>query len=145
MTKEKIIISACLAGVNCKYNGQNNYNQKIMNIIKNNDVILICPEQLGGLSTPRNPSEIRGNRVINNCNEDVTDNYNRGAEEVLRLCKELNIKKAILKSRSPSCGKGIIYDGTFSHKKIQGNGITAALLIKNDIEVLTEEDIERED
>jgi uncharacterized protein YbbK (DUF523 family) len=145
MTKEKIIISACLAGVNCKYNGQNNYNQKIMNIIKNNDVILICPEQLGGLSTPRNPSEIRGNRVINNCNEDVTDNYNRGAEEVLRLCKELNIKKAILKSRSPSCGKGIIYDGTFSHKKIQGNGITAALLIKNCIEVLTEEDIERED
>jgi uncharacterized protein YbbK (DUF523 family) len=145
MTKEKIIISACLAGVNCKYNGQNNYNQKIMNIIKNNDVILICPEQLGGLSTPRNPSEIRGNRVINNCNEDVTDNYNRGAEEVLRLCKELNIKKAILKSRSPSCGKGIIYDGTFSHKKIQGNGITAALLIKNGIEVLTEEDIERED
>lgn len=141
MTKEKIIISACLAGVNCKYNGQNNYNQKIMNIIKNNDVILICPEQLGGLSTPRNPSEIRGNRVINNCNEDVTDNYNRGAEEVLRLCKELNIKKAILKSRSPSCGKGIIYDGTFSHKKIQGNGITAALLIKNGIEVLTEEDI----
>jgi uncharacterized protein YbbK (DUF523 family) len=141
MSKEKILISACLSGLNCKYDGTNNYNEKVMEIIKNNDVILICPEQLGGLTTPRLPSERVNNKVINSEGVDVTYEYSRGAEEVLKLCKELNIKKAILKSRSPSCGKGLIYDGTFTHNKITGNGITTDLLLKNNIEVITEEDL----
>lgn len=140
-----ILVSACLAGVNCKYNGGNNYNEKIMELVKKGEAILVCPEQLGGLTTPRNPSEIinkDGKRcVYMNNNVDVTDNFNRGALEVLRLAKELNIEKAILKSKSPSCGCGLIYDGTFTGNKIKGNGITTQLLIDNGIKVITEEDI----
>lgn len=141
MSKEKILVSACLSGLNCKYDGTNNYNEKVMEIIKNNDVILICPEQLGGLTTPRLPSERVNNKVLNSEGIDVTYEYSRGSEEVLKLCKELNIKKTILKSRSPSCGKGLIYDGTFTHNKIIGNGVTTDLLLKNNIEVITEEDL----
>lgn len=141
-----ILVSACLAGVNCRYDGDNNYNEKIMDLVKKGEAILVCPEQLGGLSTPRNPSEIKtvlGKRVVvNNIGVDVSKNFENGALEVLRLAKELNITKAILKANSPSCGKGTIYDGTFSKKKISGNGITAQLLIENGIEVLTELEIE---
>ena len=136
-----ILVSACLAGVNCKYDGGNNYNEKIMELVKNGEAILVCPEQLGGLPTPRVPSEIFDNKVITKEGKDVTYEYNRGAKEVLRLCKELNITKAILKANSPSCGCGTIYDGTFTSTKINGNGITAQLLIDNGIEVLTEKDI----
>ena len=93
---EKILISACLAGVNCKYNGGNNANEKIKQIISKHDVILVCPEQLGGLTTPRDPAERLGSRVITNKSQDVTENFQRGAEETLRLAKEYNIKKAIL-------------------------------------------------
>lgn len=137
------IISACLAGINCKYDGGNNYNKDIMELVKRGEAILVCPEQLGGLTTPRFPSEIlikNGNRkVINNHGEDVTKNYERGAKETLELAKKLNIKKAILKARSPSCGCGLIYDGTFSKTKIKGNGITAQLLIDNGFEIFNEE------
>lgn len=137
MEKEKILVSACLAGVDCKYNGGNNENAKIIELIKNNDVILVCPEQLGGLSTPRDPAENINDKVITDKGKDVTKEFDKGAEEVLKLAKKFNIKKAILKSRSPSCGKGKIYDGTFSGKKIDGNGKTAELLIKNGIEVIS--------
>ena len=92
MTKEKILISACLAGVNCKYNGKNNENKKIIELIKNKDVILICPEQLGGLKTPRNPAERVKDKVITNDNIDVTKEYRKGAEEVLSIAKKFNIK-----------------------------------------------------
>lgn len=136
-----VLVSACLVGVNCKYNGGNNYNEKIMELVKNGEAILVCPEQLGGLTTPRNPSEISNGKVIMNNGHDVTSNFNRGAKEVLELAKRLNIKKAILKSKSPSCGHGLIYDGTFSGKKIIGNGITAQLLIDNGIEVITEDEL----
>lgn len=141
MTKEKILISACLAGVNCKYNGKNNENKKIIELIKNKDVILICPEQLGGLKTPRNPAERVKDKVITNDNIDVTKEYQKGAEEVLNLVKKFNIKTAILKSKSPSCGKGKIYDGSFSNTLIYGNGITTELLEKNGIKVISSDEL----
>ena len=100
---------------------------------------MVCPEQMGGLQTPRNPSEIKiidGEiKVFMNDGRDVTENYKRGAEEVLKLAKELNIKKAIFRKKSPSCGCGEIYDGTFTNTLTKGNGITASLLIENGIEV----------
>ena len=134
-----IFVSGCLVGINCKYDGGNNYDERIFNLVKEGKAIPICPEQLGGLKTPRNPAEIQekdGLRKVVTCeDEDVTNEYIRGAEEVLKLAKELDIKEAILQPRSPSCGKGLIYDGTFSKKKIEGNGITADLLIKNGIDV----------
>ncbi|MCI9585956.1 MAG: DUF523 domain-containing protein [Bacilli bacterium] len=141
MTKEKILISACLAGVNCKYNGKNNENKKIIELIKNKDVILICPEQLGGLKTPRNPAERVKDKVITNDNIDVTKEYRKGAEEVLSIAKKFNIKKVILKSKSPSCGKGKIYDGSFSNTLVDGNGITTELLQKHGIEVISSDEI----
>ena len=103
-----ILISACLIGLNCKYNGGNNFKEKALELVKNGEVIPICPEQLGGLTTPRDASEIKiidgKMHVINNKGIDVTNNFERGAKEVLELAKKLNIKKAILKARSPSCG-----------------------------------------
>lgn len=134
-----ILVSGCLVGLNCKYNGGNNYDERIFNLVKDGKAIPICPEQLGGLRTPRNPAEIQtrddGRKVTTCDGEDVTKEYYRGAEEVLDLAKKLNVKEVILQPRSPSCGKGIIYDGTFSKTKIEGNGIAADLLIKNGINV----------
>ena len=136
-----ILVSACLCGVNCKYNGGNNLNEEVLELLKKGEAILVCPEQLGGLQTPRNPSEIRivdgVTKVFMNDGTDVTENYQKGAEEVLKLAKELNIKKAILKRKSPSCGCGEIYDGTFTNTLTKGNGITASLLLENGLEVET--------
>ncbi len=135
-----ILISACLVGVNCKYNGENNYNEKAMELLKSGEAILVCPEQLGGLTTPREPSEIKEingkKHVINNRGNDVTIQFEKGANEVLKLVKELDIKKAVLQSRSPSCGVGMIYDGNFQGKLVNGNGILAQLLLDNGIEVV---------
>ena len=140
-----ILVSACLVGINCKYNGGNNYNKKIFELVKKGEAIPICPEQLGGLQTPRIPSEIKiidGKRhVINKEGEDVTQNFEKGAEEVLELAKKLNIKKAILQPRSPSCGVGKIYSGNFNGELIEGNGILAELFIKNGIEVINPDEL----
>lgn len=140
-----ILVSSCLLGINCKYSGGNNYQEKILKLVKEGKAIFACPEQLGGLTTPRLPAEIvyKDNKryVINKEGRDVTEEYERGAEEVLKILKEMNITKVIFKSKSPSCGCGQIYDGTFSNKLIKGNGITTQLLIDNGIEVLTELDI----
>ena len=140
-----ILVSACLAGINCKYNGGNNYNEKVFNLVKEGKAIPVCPEQLGGLTTPREPSEIKivdGKRyVINKEGIDVTEEFEKGAEEVLALVKKLDIKKAILQTRSPSCGKGKIYSGNFNNTLVAGNGILTELLINNDVEVISEEDI----
>lgn len=143
-----ILISACLCGVNCKYNGENNLNEKIKAILEKKNVMVICPEQLGGLPTPRTPNEILGGtgkevlsgeaKVLNKDKIDSTHCFIKGAEEVLRLAKIVNPELIILKAKSPSCGKGIIYDGTFSGRKIQGNGVTAELLLNNGFEVITE-------
>lgn len=139
--KEKILISACLLGVNCKYNGQNNYKEDLLNKLKDKELIPFCPEIVGGLQTPREPSEIINDKVMNKKGIDVTENYQRGAKEALALCQRLNIKKAILKAKSPSCGSGKIYDGTFTSTLISGDGITVKLLKENGIIVLNENDI----
>lgn len=139
--KEKILVSACLLGVNCKYSGGNNYNEKVLNFIKDKEVIPVCPEILGGLSTPRPPSERIGDKVVNNQDKDVTSEYTKGAEETLKLAKLFNVKKALLKAKSPSCGKGKIYDGTFTGTLVDGNGLTVDLLEANGIEIITEQDL----
>ena len=139
--KEKILVSACLLGVNCKYSGGNNYNEKVLNFIKDKEVIPVCPEILGGLSTPRPPSERIGDKVVNNQDKDVTSEYTKGAEETLKLAKLFNVKKALLKAKSPSCGKGKIYDGTFTGTLVDGNGLTVDLLEASGIEIITEQDL----
>lgn len=104
-------------------------------------MILICPEVWGGLTTPRDPSEVLGDKVFSNKGKDVTENFKRGAEETLKLAKKFGIKKALLKAKSPSCGSGKIYDGTFSRTIVDGYGITAKLLKENGIEIISELDI----
>lgn len=140
-----ILVSACLVGINCKYSGGNNYNQKIFDLVKEGKAIPICPEQLGGLNTPRKPVELKvinGKRyAIDNEGNDLTENFGRGALEVLNLAKNLNINKAILQPRSPSCGVNKIYSGNFDNKLVDGNGILAELLKKNGIDVLTPNEI----
>ena len=149
-----IIVSACLLGENCKYSGGNNKSENVIKYLEDKEYILVCPEQLGGLSTPRNPSEIitygnkDGNDVLSGCTKvlsnkgiDVTKNFIQGAEETLKIAKEHNIKTAILKAGSPSCGYKKIYDGTFLGNKIQGMGVTAAILNKENIALLDEDDI----
>lgn len=139
--KEKILVSACLLGTNCKYSGGNNYNEKVIEYIKDKEVIPVCPEIMGGLSTPRPPSERIEDKVLNNQGIDVTNEYTKGALETLKLAKLFNVQKALLKAKSPSCGKGKIYDGTFNGVLTNGNGVTVDLLEKNGIEVITEQDL----
>jgi len=131
------LCSACLLGVKCRYDGQDSLNEKVVELLKTEILIPVCPEQLGGLPTPREPAEIVGNRVITKSGEDVTNKFLRGAMETLRIAKLFGVKEAILKQGSPSCGCGKIYDGTFSGKTIRGDGITTALLKKHGIKVIT--------
>jgi len=138
---EIILVSACLLGTNCKYNGKNNKNIKVLEYIKDKYVIPICPELFGGLSIPRIPSEIYNNKVIDKDGIDVTNYFMEGARKTLEIAKILNIKKAILKQKSPSCGCGKIYDGTFTGSITNGDGITTKILKENGIEVITEDDI----
>ncbi len=135
------LCSACLLGVNCRYNAETKPNEKIIKLTLKEVLIPVCPEQLGGLSTPRPAAEIKGNKVFTKNGDDVTEQFVRGAKEVLKIAKLFNIENAILKQRSPSCGCGQIYDGTFSGAVINGDGITTKFLKENDIEVLTEDDL----
>ncbi len=139
--KEKVLVSACVLGINCNYEGGNNYSKEVMEYLKDKEVIPICPEQWGGLTTPRLPAEIKEDKVFTDDGTDVTENFKRGAEEVLELAKRLDVKKAVLKSRSPSCGMGLIEDGTFSHSYTEGNGVCTELLLNNGIEVISSDDI----
>ena len=141
-----ILVSSCLAGVNCKYSGGNNYNKTISELVKKGEAIILCPEMLGNLPVPRIPCEIRKDEkdkrcVVNKEGEDCTKAFMEGAEKTLEVVKARDIKVAILKSRSPSCGAGSVYDGSFSGKLIEGNGVTAQLLIKNGVKVYTEHEI----
>ena len=139
---ERILISACLVGDNVKYNGGNNKSPLIEKLLEKYELIPFCPEVEGGLSTPRHPSERKGEEVVNDIGEDVTDNFYRGAELAFNICLFLKIKIAILKDRSPSCGSKTIYDGSFSHKEIKGMGITAEYLTKKGIKVISEDEID---
>lgn len=140
--KERLLISACLLGHNTKYNGKNNYKEEVKQLEEYFDFIIICPEVEGGLKIPRDPSEIIGSNVISNKGKNVTYEYTKGAQIALNKAKLNNIKYALLKSKSPSCGKGLVYDGTFSSKLIEGNGIACKLLLDNNIEVFTENEID---
>ncbi|MEM1551879.1 MAG: DUF523 domain-containing protein [Candidatus Bathyarchaeia archaeon] len=135
------LCSACLLGIKCRYDGRDALNEKVIELLKTEILIPVCPEQLGGLPTPREPAEIRDERVITRSGKDVTENFKRGAEEVLKIAKLFDIKEAVLKQGSPSCGCGHIYNGTFSGKTVKGDGITTALLKKHGIKVITEEDL----
>jgi uncharacterized protein YbbK (DUF523 family) len=135
------LCSACLLGINCRYDGKSKPNEKVIELSKSEELIPVCPEQLGGLSTPRVSSEIKNGKVITEDGRDVSDEFKKGAEETLKLARKHNIREAILKQRSPSCGCGQIYDGTFSKKVIEGWGITADLLRKNGLKVVSEEDL----
>lgn len=134
-------ISACLCGIPCRYDGKSKPNNKALKLYQKEDCVLICPEVLGGLDTPRTPCEISGGRVIDINGEDKTAQYISGAHEVLKICKENSVTTAILKQRSPSCGSSEIYDGSFSGRLIPGCGICAALLKDNSIKVISEEDL----
>ncbi|MCI6152318.1 DUF523 domain-containing protein [Fusobacterium perfoetens] len=138
-------ISSCLCGINCKYNGENNLNPIFLEMLNKGEAVPICPEQLGGLSTPRVPAEIQKDKegkiqVITKNNTNVTKEYFLGAERALKILKALEIDTVILKSKSPSCGYGKIYDGTFSKTLIEGNGITVDLFLKNNIKVIDNEE-----
>ena len=135
--KEKILVSACLLGINCKYDGGNNASKEIDEFLKDYEIIPICPEIMGGLPTPRKASEINNNKVINIEGQDVTKEFEKGAQESLFLAKKYNVKKALLKAKSPSCGNGKIYDGTFTKTIIDGDGKTTQLLKENGIEIIT--------
>lgn len=140
---EKILISACLVGDNTKYDGGNNYTPLAMKLLDKYELIPFCPEVEGGLKTPRIPSEIIKDKVINKEGKDVSKYYLKGAELALNICKYLDIKIAILKETSPSCGSNQIYDGSFSHKTIKGKGVTTKLLEANGIKVINETQIEQ--
>lgn len=137
----KILVSACLLGKNCKYNGGNNLNQGVLEFIEGHEVIGVCPEQLGGLSTPRLPAEIVVGLVTNKEGVSVDNEFRKGAQEALAVALENKVDLAILQSRSPSCGVKEIYDGSFSGKKIKGQGVFAKLLSARGIKVLDAEDV----
>ncbi len=146
------LISACLLGIRCTWDSKDNYkSDKAIELLNSETLIPVCPEQLGGLKTPRIPQEIQGGtgedvldrkcKVLNRNGEDVTVEFITGAEETLKLAKLFHVEEFIGKSKSPSCGCGQIYDGTFSQKLIDGDGVTTALLKGNGIRVISEEDL----
>ncbi len=137
-----ILVSACLLGESCRYDGQSKGVKQVIKLREKYNLIPVCPEVLGGLSTPRTPCEIIGNKVISKNGEDRTENYKKGAEIALKKAQENDCKIAVLKANSPSCSCHKVYDGSFSKTLIEGSGITAALLIKNGIRVIDENELE---
>lgn len=140
----KIMVSACLLGENCKYNGGNNLSPELIRLLEGHTVIPVCPEVLGGLPTPRIPAEIVNGKVINRNGESVDEAFRKGAEKALETAKREKPDLIILQSRSPSCGVKEIYDGTFSGRKIPGQGIFAELLEKAGFNVIDVEDLPEE-
>ena len=148
---ETILVSACLLGINCDYKGGNRLNNKVVEYLKGKNFVPICPEIFGGFQTPRPDSEIiggQGDKVLNGESKvveadgsDVSGKFIKGAQEVLQIAKLVNAKLAILKSKSPSCGINNTYDGTFTDTLVFGDGVLAALLKKNDIRVISENDL----
>ena len=139
----KILVSACLLGTPCRYDAKSKPDECVIALSKKHELVPACAEVLGGLSTPRVPAEIVGDKVINRDGIDVTSEYHKGAECVLDIATKNGCKIAILKSKSPSCGKGEIYDGTFTRTLTCGNGICAELLMQSNITVLNEKEIDK--
>lgn len=138
-----ILISACLAGINCKYSGGNNEVPRLKKMWEEGQAIAVCPERAGGLPVPRPPAEIVKDRVINTGGEDVTVNYKYGAMACLRICEKYGCTKAVLKAYSPSCGPNGVYDGTFTHTVIPGKkGIFAKMLSEAGVECIDETEYE---
>ena len=137
----RILCSACLLGARCRYNGEGKPSQRVMALLKDHELVPVCPEQLGGLPTPRPPCEMQEDgRVLNWQGDDQSTEFTRGAEEALMLFKLTGCEAALLKARSPSCGKGMIYDGSFSGTLKPGNGVFTQKLVNEGISVYTEED-----
>ncbi len=149
MPKLKVLVSSCLLGKPCRYDARSKPSAELLKLADLNsdqvEIVSVCPEMLGGLSCPRAPCEIQDKtgKVINSNGEDKTANYEEGARQALALCKANDIKVAILKESSPSCGSQVIYDGTFSGKKIKGAGVTTNLLMHNDVSVFNENQTEQ--
>ena len=139
----KVLVSACLLGVSCRYDGQSKSYPLIDELCRRHQVVPVCPEIMGGLPTPRTPAERQGKQVVTKVGADVTAQYLRGAEETLRLAQRLGCAVAVLKERSPSCGSGKIYDGTFTGTLTAGDGVTAELLVAHGIPVYGESQIAR--
>ncbi|MGE5280255.1 MAG: DUF523 domain-containing protein [Deltaproteobacteria bacterium] len=150
MAEERMMLSACLAGVRCVYDGSHKRRPALAALVRRKKAVLFCPEQLGGFAVPHPASEIRGGdgadvlagraRVVSRTGEDVTELFLRGAAAALRQARKNGIRRAVMKARSPSCGCGKIYDGTFTRCLRDGDGVTAALLKKQGIEVVTDEE-----
>ena len=138
---KKIVVSACLMGRNCKYNGGNNYNKKLVEILKDREVIEVCPEVAAGMPVPRPAVEIYKGRIIRSDGSDWDTVYRKGVEVVMKTLEDEDIEYAVLQSRSPTCGVKQIYDGTFSKKRIDGQGILAEALAKKGIPLIDVEDI----
>ena len=139
----KILISACLLGLPCRYDGASKPQLWVEELARRHELIPMCPEQMGGLPTPRDPSERQGDKVISCAGKDVTKAYTKGAETALYFAKLNHVDFAVMKAKSPSCGKGLIYDGTFTGNKIPGNGVTVELLNANGIPVFTEDELDQ--
>lgn len=137
-----ILVSACLLGLNCRYSGDGQYNKELEELKEKNHLIPVCPEQLGGLPTPRNPVELKLGKAFDKGGRDCTEQFYKGAEEVSKLAEYFECTAAILKANSPSCGYGQIYDGSFQGKLIQGNGIAAEMLAKRGVKIFSEKNLE---
>lgn len=138
----KLLVSACLLGCRCRYDGASKSHPAVEALAARHELVPVCPEQLGGLSTPRPPAERQGDRVVTESGADVTEQYRRGAAEAARLCALLGCQAAVLKERSPSCGKGQVYDGTFSRTLTAGDGVTSAVLAGMGVPVYGESQVE---
>lgn len=146
-----ILVSSCLAGMEVRYNGTHSLNETIRELIEQNKAVAVCPELLGGFSTPREPAEIIGGdgddvldgsaKVIERSGRDVTDMYIQGAHAALKKARELEATAVVLKEYSPSCGSAMIYNGRFANEKIAGKGVTSALLKRHGIKVISEEQL----
>ena len=136
-----LLVSACLLGAACRYDGKDNLKEEVRSLAEHFRLVAVCPEVLGGLAVPRNPSERQGERVVNNIGEDVTEAYQKGALEAWEYYQNFLCDAAVLKARSPSCGAGEIYDGSFTHTKIKRDGVAAELLKQKGVAVFTDEEL----
>lgn len=141
--KENVLVSACLMDIACRYDGKSNALNGLERLMEKVNPVPFCPEAYGGLPTPRDSAERKGNRVVTKAGKDVTDAFTRGAEECVKFAKALKCRYALMKDRSPSCGNGVIYDGTFSGTLTAGDGVCVKMLKENGISVFGAEEFEK--